>query len=75
MSENPTGEGASWNVVGIRLKPGFGIGNRNQSPTSVSVSQPIFFPETETFFFKIFLMFTHFLGFYKLEKTRPLKII
>ena len=37
-----------------RPKPGFGIGNGNQGPISVSVSKPIFFFENETFFFKVF---------------------
>ena len=37
---------------------GFGIGNRNQGPISVSVSELIFFSKTETFlFFKFFHVF------------------
>ena len=50
----------------VRPKFGFGIGNRNQGPISVSVSEPnFFFSETNFFFFIIFLIFSHFLGEYK----------
>ena len=56
------------------FRPGFSIGNQNQGP--ILVSQPIFFPQTETFLFQfffklqIFLIFAHFLedtSFNKLE--------
>ena len=67
------------NVVGyllkyssVRLKPGFGIGNRNQGPISVSVSELKFFvPKPKLFFsknfnfFLIFLMFSRFLRGHK----------
>ena len=55
----------------VRPKPGFGIGDLNQGP--ISVSETIFFSETETFFFQKssnFLFFpTSFGGisFYNLE--------
>ena len=53
-------------VFSVRPKFGFGIGNRYQGPISVSVSEPIFFfTETETFFFQIFLIFSHFFGEYE----------
>ena len=51
---------------------GFGIGNRNQGPISVSVWEPkLFIPKPKLFFFfnfsifQIFLMFSHFLRRYK----------
>ena len=44
--------GCLWSSV--RPKPGFGIGNRNQSPISVSVLEPkLFFPKPKLFFQKI----------------------
>ena len=46
----------------VQPKPGFGVGNWNQGPILVSVSEPIFlFSETEPCFFQIFLTFSHFL--------------
>jgi hypothetical protein len=51
---------------------GFGIGNLNQGPISVLVSEPkLFFPKQKLFFPKfffkiqIFVMFSHFLGWYR----------
>ena len=41
----------------VRPKFGFGIGNRNQGPISVSVSEPIFFFRND-FFFQIFSCFS-----------------
>ena len=41
-------------VDSLRPKFGFGIGNRNQG--TISVSEPIFFSETETFIFQFFLV-------------------
>ena len=56
-SQNET-ELASGEVHSVRPKLGFGIGNRNQGPISVSVSEPnFFFSETETFF-KFFSFFS-----------------
>ena len=47
----------------VRLKFGFGIGNRNQGPISVSVSEPnFFFPKPKHFFFKFFSLFPTSLG-------------
>ena len=38
-----------------RPKPGFGIGNRNQGPITVSVSEPkLFFPKPKLFLSKKF---------------------
>ena len=40
----------SWvESVSVRPKPGFGIGNQNEGPLSVSVSEPIFFPKPKDF--------------------------
>ena len=39
----------TYEVTSVSLKLGFGIGNRNQGPISVSVSE-IFLTATETFF-------------------------
>ena len=42
----------------VRPKPGFGIGNRNQGPISVSVSEPkLFFPKPKLQNFSNFLIF------------------
>ena len=41
----------------VQPKPGFGIGNRNQSPISVSVTEPkMFFSKKETFMFPTFFL-------------------
>ena len=61
----------------VQLKPGFGIGNRNQGPILVSISEPkLFFPKPKLFFqkkvqkrFKLLSCFPPSWGdFYKLEK-------
>ena len=65
----------------VRPKPGFGIGNQNQGPISVFVSEQILFPETKTFFFTFkkkscFPLLGGDVSFYKLKnKHRSSKMI
>ena len=67
-----------WHQSSVRPKSGFSIGNRNQGPILVSVSEPnFFFSETETFkFFSFFPTSWDSTSFYKLgNKPRSSKII
>ena len=52
--------------ISVRPKFGFGIGNRNQGPISILVSEPkLFFRNRNVFLFQIFLIFFRFFGEYK----------
>ena len=61
----------------VRTKFGFGIGNRNQGPILVSVSEPkFFFSETETHFFKfshVFLLLRRIWVFKNLKLNTDLQ--
>ena len=48
--------------ISVRPKFGFGIGNRNQGPISVSVSEPKFFFPKPKLFFSNFTLFFLLLG-------------
>ena len=57
-------------IFSVRPKFGLGIGNRNQGPISVSVSELKFFSGNRYFLFKFFSFFPTSLGnisFYKLQ--------